>query len=580
MYYYICQLPVNLTALCRNKNYTNTQLHNQAAPMTGYKVQPYIKSFFKNITLQQLQSLHLGSPDNGSTILLMDMILRLILDVTESLIKNVVTIGINHLEENAEMCLERSLLWNLSEALDVPAENRSLRILKTMIWHEAKESAVFFLTHVEHSDINIQILPLSKLNRMASLFIKLFKEFGPGVSITKSKQRHRDVTEWVAKTGDKWKISGRPEEVETERSETSVQNEVTRKLSNISAFLLNDVSSCFYAEIQSAICLEIQSFAREPSSVMGKDSNKIHYFCSKWFFKVWLCRMLQRLNRKYPEDTKAGRLEIIDSIIKGLVSTHFENLEPTNADSLQVMFTAFPGDKIQDFTEELRDLIFKHVLVEKKQESIFKDYCQRSWSNPKPQAGIDIDIWRDACVCIAIVNWFHKSQTEGVVDVPSADAVYKLNASRLQREDDAELQITKVYVNLFVEKVVFHICSEAKVMVENKEELLDSLFESIWPKVRNEKICITHKSFRKLDETIHRGLCKKYGLIEVMTLTSALHPAIVDFLISFIRKKLLTPDRTKNWNHMKRFLSTVGSQIENSFCVLCDKKMSDVHLLN
>lgn len=550
--------------------------------MTGYKVQLYIKSFLKNITLQQLESLHLGFPDNAFTILLMDMILRLILDVTESLIKNVVTIKINHLEENAETYLEKLLFCNLSEALSVPAENRSLRILKTMIWHEAKENAAFFLTHVEHSDINIQIALPSKLNRMAALFIKLFKEFGPGVSVIKSKQRKRDVTEWVAKNGNKWKLLGRPKEKAFLENmlETSVQNEVTKKLSNISTSLLDDISGCFYKEIQSAICLESQSIAREPSSMIIENRNKIQYFYSKWFLKVWLCRMLQQLNKKYPEDTKAGRLEIIDSIIKGLVSTNVESPAPMSADSLLVMFTEFPGDKIQDFTEELRDLIFKHVLVEKKQESVFKDYCQRSWSNPKPQVGIDIDIWRDACICIALMNWFHNSQTEGALDIPSGDAPYELNASIPRHEEDAEAQICKVYVNLFVEKVVFHVCSEAKVMVENTEELLDSLFESIWPEVKDEKICITHNSFRKLDETIHRGLCKKYGLIEVMTLTSALHPAIVEFLISFIRKKLMTPDRKKNWNHVKRFLSTVGSHLENSFRLLCDKKMSDVFLLN
>lgn len=550
--------------------------------MTGYKVQLYIKSFLKNITLQQLESLHLGFQDNAFTILLMDMILRLILDVTESLIKNVVTIKINHLEENAETYLEKLLFCNLSEALSVPAENRSLRILKTMIWHEAKENAAFFLTHVEHSDINIQIALPSKLNRMAALFIKLFKEFGPGVSVIKSKQRKRDVTEWVAKNGNKWKLLGRPKEKAFLENtlETSVQNEVTKKLSNISTSLLDDISGCFYKEIQSAICLEIQSIAREPSSMIIENRNKIQYFYSKWFLKVWLCRMLQQLNKKYPEDTKAGRLEIIDSIIKGLVSTNVESPAPMSADSLLVMFTEFPGDKIQDFTEELRDLIFKHVLVEKKQESVFKDYCQRSWSNPKPQVGIDIDIWRDACICIALMNWFHNSQTEGALDIPSGDAPYELNASVPRHEEDAEAQICKVYVNLFVEKVVFHVCSEAKVMVENTEELLDSLFESIWPEVKDEKICITHNSFRKLDEAIHRGLCKKYGLIEVMTLTSALHPAIVEFLISFIRKKLMTPDRKKNWNHVNRFLSTVGNHLENSFRLLCDKKMSDVFLLN
>lgn len=541
--------------------------------MTSYEVQLYIKSFLKNISLQQLESLHLGSPDNAYTILLMDMILRLILDVTESLIKNVVTIRTNHLEENAEMYLEKSLFCNLAEALGVPTENRSLRILKEMIWHEAKENVAFFLTHIEQSDINIQIAPPSKLNKMASLFIKLFKEFGPRVSLTKSKGVRNDVREWVAKTGNIWNLPGRPAEAFLEnRSETLVQKEVTKKLSNISASLLDDISSCFYREIQDAICLEIQSMACRPSSVIDESKNPIQYFYSKWFLKMWLCLMLQRLNKKYPEDTKAGRLEIIEVIFNGLVSPNVKNLKPMSADSSLGMFTEFPGDKIQDFTEELRDLIFKHVLVEKKQESVFKDYCQRSWSNLIPQAGIDVDIWRDARVCIAIMNWFHNSQTEGFEDVPCADAPYERNASIPRRVDEAELQRSKVYVKLFVEKVVSHMCSEAKVMVENTEELLDSLFESIWPQVKDEKLCITRNSFRKLDKIIHCGLCKKYGLIEVMTLQNALHPGVVEFLISFIKNKLMTPDRKKDRNRMKRFLSNVGYHLENSFHLFCKKK--------
>lgn len=88
--------------------------------MTGYRVQPHIKSFLKEITLQQLEALYLGFPDNASIILLMAMILKLILGVTESLVKNVVTIRANHLEENAELYLEKSLFYSLSEALGVP----------------------------------------------------------------------------------------------------------------------------------------------------------------------------------------------------------------------------------------------------------------------------------------------------------------------------------------------------------------------------------------------------------------------------------------------------------------------------
>lgn len=64
--------------------------------------------------------------------------------------------------------------------------------------------------------------------------------------------------------------------------------------------------------------------------------------------------MLHWQNKKHPEDTKGGKLEIIDLIIKGLISTYVEIHEPHKP------------SQTSDFTEELRDLIFKHVLAEKK----------------------------------------------------------------------------------------------------------------------------------------------------------------------------------------------------------------------
>lgn len=574
----IGQLPVNFTVFSRNKKYTTIKIHNLTALMTGYRVQPHIKSFLKEITLQQLEALYLGFPDNASIILLMAMILKLVLGVTESLVKNVVTIRANHLEENAELYLEKSLFYSLSEALGVPTnvENRTLQILKMMIWHESKENAAFFLTQVQYSDIIIQITPPSKLNKMAALFIKLFKEFRPGLSHTKNQESNK---EWESKTDERTSSSKREDVFPEDNLEISIQDEIRKRLSDITASLLDEVSDCFYEKIQSEIHSEIQSITEEPSSLLKENGKKIQYFCSKWFLKVWLCRMLQWLNKKYPRDTKAGQLEIIDSIIKGLIATYAESSEPTNINSLLMILTNFPCEKIQDFAEELSDLIFKHVLVEKQQESVFKDYCPKRWSNPKPQARIDVDIWRSSCICIAMMNWFHNSQTEGIVEVPSEDIQDEINVTIPRHGHDAEIQMIKVYVNLFVEKVVFHMCSEAKVTVDNTDKLLNGLFKSVWLEVRNEKLCITPKTFKKLDETIHCGLCKKYGLIQVVDLMNSVHPIVVGFLISFIRQKLLTPNRKNNPNHVHRFLSNVGRHLKKSFRVVCDRKMSDVYLL-
>lgn len=149
-----------------------------------------------------------------------------------------------------------------------------------MIWHEAKENAAFFLTHVQHSDINIQIAPLSKLNKMAALFIKLFKKFGPGLSHTKNPERngnlkqmreHHRANERTSSRRTGWNFPSRMKSVS-----------LTSSLSDITASLLDDVSDCFYKKIQSEILSEIQSLT---SSLINENGKKINIFIPSGLLK-------------------------------------------------------------------------------------------------------------------------------------------------------------------------------------------------------------------------------------------------------------------------------------------------------
>lgn len=86
-----------------------------------------------------------------------------------------------------------------------------------------------------------------------------------------------------------------------------------------------------------------------------------------------------------------------------------------NANSLPIMFTKFPCDNVLELTEKLRDLMFQYVLTKQSWESVWKNQCQWKSSYPKPDSGIGINIWRNACVCIVLLNWFHNSQAEDLV---------------------------------------------------------------------------------------------------------------------------------------------------------------------
>lgn len=521
-----------------------------------------IRYFFQRITTKQWDLLTSGSPDIASKILSTELILTLVLIVTESLFEQLNSVKDCTSGENVLSFIEDSLLLNLSEALGLRACNYNLRILSTMIQQIAQENATLFLRRVKRSDINLEITSPSKLKQILDQVMKVFTEIGPETSLLskKRKKREEDETKWD-------KVSSGSTSSE-DKLKTSVQSENAKQLSDIITSLLVDVSDYSIKRIRYESDLELQNIAVGPSS--------LRCFYSKWFLKVWLCSMLQRLNKKYPQHTKAGTLEIVDSIIKGLVSTFVDvgNQDAGNVNSLLMILTQFPCDNVLELTEKLRDLIFQHVLTKQSRESIWEKQFQCNWSDPKPDSGIDVDIWRNACVCIVIMNWFHNSQAEDMVpQIRDAEQVER-KSSRLEHdsseqdtlecEENAELQdLSKVYIRLLVAKAVYHVYSEAKVMARNRDKVIDGLFERIWAQVKGEKIYITNNTFQCFDRVIHHGLCKRNTVLERLHFMDTVDPVVVDFLIPVIRERLMTPPRKQH--PLKRMLSTLGKRLRRPF---------------
>lgn len=530
--------------------------------MLEHFVRQEIRYFFQRITAKQWDSLTSGSPDSASKILSTELILTLVLIVTESLFKELNSAKDSTSGENALSFIEDSLLLNLSAALGLRASNYNLRILSAMIQQIAQENATLFLRRMKRSDINLEITSPCKLNQILDQVVKVFTEIGPKTSLLskKHKKREDDATKW----GKVSSISVSSED----KLKTSVQSENAKQLSDIITSLLVDVSDYSIKRIRYESDLELQNIAVEPST--------LRCFYSKWFLKVWLCSVLQRLNKKYPQHTKAGKLEIVDSIIKGLISTFADvgNQDTGNVNSLLMIFTKFPCDNVLELTEKLRDLIFQHVLTKQSRESVWERQFQCNWSDPKSDSGIDVDIWRNACVCIVIMNWFHNSQAEDMVpQIRDAEQAERKSSSSehdsseqdaVECDEDAELQdLSKVYIRLLVAKVVFHIYNEAKVMPRNRDKVIDVLFERIWPQVKGVKIYVTNSTFQWFDRAIHHGLCKGNTVLEMLHFMDTLDPVVVDFLISLIRERLMTPPRKQH--PVKRMFSTVGKRLRRPF---------------
>lgn len=148
--------------------------------------------------------------------------------------------------------------------------------------------------------------------------------------------------------------------------ETSIQDEVRKKLSDSTASLQSDASDSSLSENTIWNLLRNLKYSKEAFLLTERQQGEKNY--STWFLNLWLCRMLHWLNKKHPEDTKGGKLEIIDSIIKGLISTYVEIHEPTNVDYLLMIFTIFwfyrrtEGSNIQTCTSREKNSQFLKVL--------------------------------------------------------------------------------------------------------------------------------------------------------------------------------------------------------------------------
>lgn len=529
--------------------------------MLEYFVQQEIGHFFKRITTKQWNSLISGSPDCAVKILSTELILTLTLIVTESLFKELNSEKECIPGENALSFTEDSLLLNLSGALGLSVNNNSLRILTTMIQQIAQENAMLFLKRIKRSDINLEISTPTKLKQIFDQVTKVFIEIGPEtpLSVNRHKTREEDVMNWDL-------VSFNNVSAE-DKLKTSIQHENLKLLNDLTSLLV-DVSDCSFKKIRSESYMELQSLTDGLST--------LRYFYSKWFLKVWICCMLQKLNKKYPQDTKAVKMEMVNSVIKGLISAFVdvENQETGNVNSLLMMFTKFPCDNVLELTEKLRDLIFQFVLTKHSRESVWEKQLGWKWSDPNPESGIGIDTWRMACVCIVILNWFHNSQAEDMVPQIREVVQRELQSSAPQLESanpvnsecdvDADWQdLSKVYVNFFLGKAVFHIYNDAKVMARNSDKVIDSLFAKIWPEVKCEKIYVTDRTFQSFDRAIHLGLCRRNTVVETLHLMDTLDPVVVDFLISFIRKRLMTQPEERH--PVKVIFSTLGKWLNSLF---------------
>lgn len=575
-------------------------------------IKPLVRTFIERMTVDQWRSLISPSPDHASIILLAELILGVIHDVSEFLLKSIRCRSAPG-SEGTMSTLHTDLSHTFRESLGLEdqADNVSLTNLADMIQKETEEIVTSSITE-EYTDHTYIIQP-DRLNSIINITVELFRKFAHKIKAAElrckywfqNKEVDREV--FLASNDSEGEPVDSPEDISLPRcvSTTELVQEVIRKdWVDISSTLLDDITVGEYKKLQSQSSMEIKSVADEIATILSQDRKKpfqalrkkVKSFFGMSFLRVWLCRLLANVKRKHPQVSREESCEMVESIIDNLtpelVNVTIE--EAKNENSAIAIFQHISSQNAIHLTKGLTDLIYHNVFIGDIPRSARATIASRSYH-------MYDDIWKESKVCISIMKWFMKAQTNVLCDrlnfqmlepitypiiselpesdvLPTSDSAiitdvkYTENPAECAEPEDTinkgipmvhaageatkkkrkgssvavETRLKKTYISCFLDMVVFHVCNDAGVRIEDKPEFSKSIFDRVWSKVEGEKMYVTQKSFENLTSKIHKCICKQFKSLDLLYLMASLDPVVMELIVSLIKERLMTPPKKKN----------------------------------
>ncbi|KAL7396891.1 hypothetical protein ABVT39_013119 [Epinephelus coioides] len=111
--------------------------------------------------------------------------------------------------------------------------------------------------------------------------------------------------------------------------------------------------------------------------------------------------------------------------------------------------------------------------------------------------------------------------------------------------------------------LVTRVYKKAKVNIYLKDPhiIINCLFEKIWAEVQGADYDITPETFKSLDKTIFKDLCRFWGCAELVLVSLCQEQPEMDYAVCTFTRHLKTPQRST----ICRFFSSLGRVISNSF---------------
>lgn len=577
---------------------------------------PLIKSFFERITEEQLKSLKSGSPDEATKILLAELILDMIRSVTSSVLTALKNIYNPESEEEDQPSVDQVTSQISSQALgiDDKVDSVSSRSLSDLLAEEVRRNVDSALSsglqnlqfvidqNVTHPHrISAMVLHATKVLRELSMKMKTI--FAPRLNREREESLIREHVSFSPvlreepglydTDGPQARSSvGRksPETVssnESFRSKTPqrFQEDISKDLSDILTPLLEELPEREFKKLQSEITEELQILSDQVGQMVcasDRDNWKearlmIKEFLAKSFAKVWIHRFLIQLKKKHQQYSDIDSSALAESLVAtctSLTQLEMDEKEDENKDSLTLLFRRISSSTILLFTKQLSDLIYPHFLPQTVPDSLKGSQSLRNLEAMYTDTYADIQskVW----VFVVLLNWWLKTQTlsekanipTAQIAAPSQEEARRANATlryqEAQQEAEPQLDRKSMLVKLLIDKVLWEMYCDVKMLPEKKDDIATRLFESVWAEVRLADVFVTVKNLKSTSMKIYRQLCKMWtSADQLLCLLISQDPTTEIYVASVFKGHLTTP-ATKP-SYIRTFFSSLGRAVARPF---------------
>lgn len=519
-------------------------------------IRPEIESFFTELTPDQVALLMSGSPDKSTKILLAKMLLDIITTMSTTFKMALMTETVVS-EETVQSMMGDGLVQMFADVLHFKDQIRSAdsERFKDLISKEVTENVNSDLS--DASNTPGHITSPSRLNMIIGQTCRMLKSFAAKMKRMRSFKQQTNLE--CLKSVEGHSVDdiekGSPEDsFLTARSEVkSVESTLSKELNEIVGPLLQNVPQPQAAAALSKTSQEMKAITEDLTQETHKNEQpfqavlaKIKTFYTKCFAKALIHCKVAELKAKFQKKAKVESkksVQLLADTIDSLVNTL--QAESQHEFHVYQRFQSMSRGEEPAFTQALYDLIYHHVT-----EGLeFQTEVEARATLVPCHEDVDADIKNKVKNFLVLMSWWMDTQvsrccervtlTLKCTEVPKPESS-EPSLENVPVETRAQLELqkqNKVFVNTFVEVLVWQLFDKAKMISDKRSAIIQQLSDMVWAGLEGaDQQVFDPRRLQSRRKTISKILCEEFGSAENLLLLLSLNDrSVQDVTVSIIK---------------------------------------------